>query len=292
MLEAVNRQLRMAVWVAAVALSAAPMPAQNATPNPAQGTTTPGALDGAKPVPPLNPAQESSSAAGPQQAAYPASSARARAATDPVTVLEDTLIRVRTMEPINSKRVNDGSSLLFTVSEDVIAEGVLAIPRGAMVRGVVVRSKRAGVLTGSPELTLKLISLELGGRSYPLDSYHFKATGTSKTPTTEKDAGRGAAVGAVAGSFVSGVSKQGLVATDDSSRVASMTAGAVMGAGVGTMVAAATPGPGIWIPSEAQVDFYLAAPVTLTPISDKEAARLAQGLHPGGPILYVRSDRP
>ena len=68
--------------------------------------------------------------------------------------------------------------------------------------------------------------------------------------------------------------------------------GAVAGAVVGTAVSAATPGPAIWIPSEAQVDFHLAAPVTVTPVSAQEAARLAQGLYPGGPTLYRRGYGP
>jgi hypothetical protein len=65
-----------------------------------------------------------------------------------------------------------------------------------------------------------------------------------------------------------------------------------IGAGVGTLVAAATPSPGIWIPSEAEVDFYLAAPVTVMPVSAKDAARLSQGLRAGGPHLYLRGEAP
>lgn len=210
----------------------------------------------------------------------------------PVTVLEDTLIRVITNESVNSKRAEQGTPLLFTVSEDVIIGDVLAIPRGATVHGTVIRSKKAGVLTGSPELTLKLVSLNLGGRSYPLYTYQFKVTGTSKTKPTETKALRGAAVGTIVGSFTSGVSSKGAVTSDGSGRAASMAAGAAVGAGVGTAISAATPGPGIWIPSESQVDFYLAAPVTVTPVSAKQAARLAQGLHSGGPTLYVRGDTP
>ena len=76
----------------------------------------------------------------------------------PITVLEDTLIRVMTNEPVNSKRAEHGTPLLFTVSEDVVAGDVLAIPRGATVHGVVIKSKKAGELTGSPELKLKLVS--------------------------------------------------------------------------------------------------------------------------------------
>jgi hypothetical protein len=214
------------------------------------------------------------------------------AALAPVTVLEDTLIRVMTAEPLNSKRAKEGSLARFTVSESVVVGDVLAIPRGATVRGVVIQSKKAGVLTGSPELELKLVSLDLGGRSYQLDSYHFKVTGSSKTKPTETKALRGAEVGAVAGSFVGGISTKGGGVHVRPGNPVSMGADAVIGAGVGTLVSAATPGPGIWIPSESQVDFYLAAPVTVTPVSTKEAARLSQGLNHGGPALYLRGETP
>jgi hypothetical protein len=209
-----------------------------------------------------------------------------------LTVLEDTLIRVMTNEPVNSKRAETGSPVLFTVSEDVFVGDALAIPRGATVRGEVIKSKKAGVLTGSPELILKLDSLELGGRSYPFYTYQFEVKGTSKTRPTETKALRGAAVGAIVGAATGSVSAKGGVSDDATGRAASMTAGAAVGAGVGTLVSAATPGPGIWIPSEAQLDFYLASPITVMQVSAKEAARLSQGLHSGGPSLYVRGDTP
>jgi hypothetical protein len=239
-------------------------------------------------------AQDLNSAA-PSQAQIdlsPAPVAAKSTPTAPITVLEDTLIRVMTTESLNSKRVEHGTPVSFTVSEDVVVGDRLAIPRGATVHGMVIKSKKAGRLTGSPEITLKLVSLDLGGRKYPLYSYQFKVTGTSKTGPTETKVLRGATVGAVAGSFVSGVSSKGVVTPNGSGRVASMTAGAGIGAGVGTAIAAATPGPGIWIPSESQIDFYLAAPITVTAIGAKDAARLAQGLHSGGPTLYVRGDTP
>lgn len=206
----------------------------------------------------------------------------------PVTILEDTLIRVVTDEPVNSKRTRDGTPVHFMVSEDVFIGDVLAIPRGAMVHGMVVKSKKAGVLTGSPELTFELVSLELGGRSYPLYSYPFNVKGTSKTKPTETKAIRGAYVGAIAGAFAQ--SKNGT--TTETARAVNMTAGAALGAGVGTAVSAASPGPVVWIPAEAELSFYLAAPITVMPVSAKEAARLAQGLNSGGPSLYVRGDAP
>jgi hypothetical protein len=243
-------------------------------------------------------AQTSTSATGqtattPETAQRTSSSAQLTAPANhafnvPVTVLEDTLIRVMTTEPLNSKRAAHGTPILFTVSEDVVVGDVLAIPRGAMVHGMVIKSKNAGVLTGSNEIALKLVSLDLGERSYPLYTYQFKVEGASKTRPTETKAVRGAYVGAIVGGLAGSPSaKSGSTAEG---RVASMTAGAAVGAGVGTMVSAVTPGPGVWIPSEAQVDFYLAAPITVPPASAKDAERLGQGLRPGGPNLYVRDD--
>jgi hypothetical protein len=178
------------------------------------------------------------------------------------------------------------------VSEDVVVDDVLAIPRGATVHGVVVRSKKAGRLTGSPELTFQLTSLDLSGRSYPLYTHTFEVKGVSKTKQTETKAFRGAAIGALAGGVVdvtankSGVPNVG----EAEAKVVAVTTG--VGASVGTAVSAASPGPGIRIPAESQLDFYLAAPTTVAPVSAKEAERLSQGLYPGGPTLYVRGENP
>jgi hypothetical protein len=70
------------------------------------------------------------------------------------------------------------------VISDVTVGGVLAIPRGATVHGVVTEVKKAGELKGSPILALTLTSLELGGQSYPLDTDQFKVKGPGKAVTT------------------------------------------------------------------------------------------------------------
>jgi hypothetical protein len=208
-----------------------------------------------------------------------------------VTVLEDTPIEVRTISHIGTAQSRDGEQLLFSVSEDVRVGDVLAIPRGALAHGVVVHTKKSGVLTGSPEMTLKLTSLELDGRSYPINSYQFKMTGTSKTRPTEKKVITGANVGSIVGSFASGVStKRGVISP--SSKAAGATTGAVVGAGIGTIVAAASPGPAVSIPSEAQIEFALADPVTLPPANPTTAKRLAKAAPAGDPVLYVRGVTP
>jgi len=278
----------------AALLVASGMAAMAQSPTPDEPTqTAPSALpDLPSPIPaagqpkPSAPAQLPSF---PQPASIPFEGARAQQ----ITILEGTMIRVMTSEPIDSKRARNGTQVSCIVSQDVLVDDVLAIPRGAAAHGMVIRSKKAGVLTGNPELIIKLVSLDLGGRSYPLYTYLFKMTGASKTQPTETKAMLGAEVGTVAGALASGVSaKQGIQETDGTGRAVGMATGAAVGVGVGTAISAVTPGPGIRIPSEAQVDFYLAAPITVTKLSPKEAARLAEGLRSGGPSLYLRGEEP
>jgi hypothetical protein len=195
----------------------------------------------------------------------------------PVTIPAGTLIQVRTAESLNSKRAKDGEPVQFTVIRDV-AFGVLAIPRGATVHGVVTEAKKAGDLGGSPVLALKLTSLDLGGQSYPLSTDEFKVKGPNKAGATVGNALGAGIVGTIIGCAVG--------------RGAGCAIGAGAGVAAGTAATAATPGPGVWIPAEALVVFHLTAPLTVTPVSAQEAARLAQGLYNGGPSLYRRGYYP
>ena len=189
-------------------------------------------------------------------------------------------MQLRTSEAVDSKRAKDGEPVQFTVIQDVTMGGVLAIPRGATVHGVIAESKNvgAGDLAGSSVLALKLTSLDLGGRSYPLDSDLFKVKSPNKAGQTVGNAIGGGLIGTIIGCAVG--------------RGAGCAIGAGAGVAAGTATSAATPGPRAWIPAEALVTFHLKAPVTVDPVSPQEAARLAQGLYPGGPSLYRRGYGP
>jgi hypothetical protein len=230
-----------------------------------------GAYQGGYPPPPPPPDQPQYVPAQPQAPVY-------ERAKGPVTVPPGTLLQLRTSEPVNSKRAKEGTPVQFLVIQDVALGGVLAIPRGATVHGVVTEVKQAGALGGSPELALQLTSLDLGGQSYPLDSNQFRVKGPDKAGSTVGHALGGAILGAIIG----GAADRGFGAA----------VGAGAGAAAGTAASAATPGPGIWIPAEARVDFHLQAPLTVKPVSPREAARLAQGLYQGGPALYRRGYPP
>jgi hypothetical protein len=195
-------------------------------------------------------------------------------ARGPVTIPAGTLIQLRTAEPVGSKSAKQGAPVQFTVIRDVSFGGVLAIPRGATVHGVVTETHEAGQLAGNSEFALALTSLDLGGKTYPLQSDLFKVKGPNKAGYTAGNVVGGAVLGAIIGGIAGG---------GDGAAI-----GAGVGAGAGTAASAATRGPGAWIPPEAQVSFHLTQPLTVDPVSEQEAMRLAQGLYPGGPTLYQR----
>ena len=204
-----------------------------------------------------------------------------------VTVLENTPLRVMSDQPISSRLTKPGEPLSFTVKEDVVVGDLLVIPCGATVHGAIVDARKAGVLTGSGQLILELNSLELGGQSYPLYTYQFKVSGVSKTKPTEKKIRTGAVVGAVVLGVLSGSASGPPTAVE---KLIGTGTGAALGAGVGTAVSAASPAPIVSIPAESEMLFALSSPVAVVPIDAKEAARLARGMKPGGPVLYVRDE--
>lgn len=195
----------------------------------------------------------------------------------PVTVAQGQLLKVRTAESLTSQRAKDGEPVEFTVVRDVYSAGVLAIPRGATIRGTVVDVKKAGRLGGSADLGLRLTSLDMGGQSYPLDCDLFNVRGPNKTEHTVSNAIGGALMGALIGGAVGGGGGAAI--------------GAAAGGATGTAASAATPGPQVWIPAEAMIDFHLNSPLTVTPVSRGEARRLAGNVPPGPqqrPTLYRR----
>ena len=185
--------------------------------------------------------------------------------------------------------MKQGAELTFTVSEDVRVGDVLAIPRGAAMHGSIVSSKSAGTLTGSAQLMFTLDSLDLGGKTYTLYTHKLQVKGTSKTRPTETKVKTGAVVGAIVGGVFSGSAKGDTSAVG---KLAGAGTGAALGASVGAAVSAVTPSPIVSIPAESQMEFVLAYPIAVQPVSAKEAAHLAEGLNPGGPVLYVRGETP
>jgi hypothetical protein len=244
-----------------------PMPSQGQAQGPNQGQAPPYPQGRPRYAPAYPPQRQYAQAPPPPAYQEP---------NGPVTVPQGTLVQLRTNEGLDSKRAKDGQPVEFTVIRDVAVGGVLALPKGATVHGVVTEAKHvgAGDLGGSSVLALKLTSLDLGGQSYPLDSDQFKVKGPNKAGQTVGNAVGGGILGTIIGCAVG--------------RGFGCAVGAGAGVAAGVGASAASSGPQVWIPAEALVTFHLNTPLTVSPVNAQEAARLAQGLYQGGPSLYRR----
>jgi hypothetical protein len=195
---------------------------------------------------------------------------------EPLTLAAGTALVLRTSVSLSSKQAQVGQAVIMTVIQDVSVNGLLAIPRGAAVHAEIVDSKQAGEFSGTPELALSLKSLDLGGKNYPLQANLFRVKGPSKTSQTVGNVVGAGLLGTIIGCAVG--------------KGAGCAVGAGVGVAAGTAISSAQGDAGAWIPAEARVDFLLTEPVTVAPVTEAEAQRLAQGLNTGdGPVLNQRN---
>jgi len=191
----------------------------------------------------------------------------------PVTIPTGTLLRVRLSETLDTAHLKSGTYFQATAANDVYQNGVLAIPRGAVVQGQVIQAKNAGELGGSAQLQLQIDSVNLGGTVFPLTTDVWSNKGPNKAGYTAANTAGGAAIGAIIGGIIG------------------HGAGAAIGAGIGGVgglaASSATNGPRLILPVESQVDFHLTGPVTVQPVSWQEAQRLASSV-PQQPRLVQR----
>jgi hypothetical protein len=214
----------------------------------------------------------------PQQGGYPQQQAYNQAPppppSGPVTVPAGTLVRVRLSETLDTAHLQSGAYFQATAAADVYQGGVLAIPRGAVLTGQVVEAKKGGELGGSATLRLNLTNINLEGRVYPIATDVWSNKGPNKAGYTAANTVGGAAIGAIIGGIVG--------------RGAGAAIGAGVGGAAGLATSAATNGPRLILPTETAVDFHLANPVTVQPVSWQEAQRLATASTPQQPRLIRR----
>lgn len=182
----------------------------------------------------------------------------------PVTVPAGTLVQIRTSEPLNVTQLKEGAAFEATVASDIYQGNVLAIPRGAVLQGTVVKVKKPGALGGSGELELQLTQLDLGGKTYPLATDIWTSKEPNKAGYTASNTAAGAVMGAIIG---------GLVGRGPGAAV-----GALAGGGAGLLVSGETNGPRVVLPPEALLNFHLSNAITVQPVSWQEAQRLAQSV--------------
>jgi hypothetical protein len=196
-----------------------------------------------------------------------------------VVIPSNSMLRIRINQGLDSKHTQPGTVFDATVINDVVADGAVAVPRGAIVHGVVVEAKSAGAFKGRGEIQLQLTQVVLAGKTFPLVSDIWSSTGPDKTARTVNSTLGLSALGAIIGGVAGG------------------GGGAAIGAGVGAATglgtSAASGGGQVMVPPEAILTFRLTQPVPVTTVSQAEMDRLGYGVPAGGqPRVYRRYPPP
>lgn len=85
-----------------------------------------------------------------------------------VRVMPGTEVQLVLEESLSSQTATKGQKFLLTVEQDVLVQGHVAIPKGSLASGLVVRAEPNGTFGRPGVLQLRIQSLTLEGRRIPL----------------------------------------------------------------------------------------------------------------------------
>jgi hypothetical protein len=168
---------------------------------------------------------------------------------DPVTVPEQTAIRVTLDHGLASDQSRPGDRFAATVSEPIVIDEHTVIPQGARAEGLVVDAHPSGRLMGRARLQLALDSIEVDGKTYELRTATSHRIGGNHKKRNWGWIAGGAGGGALIGALAAG-GKGALI-------------GGPVGAGAGTAVAFMTGKKDIHLGAETPLTFRLLQPVTI-----------------------------
>jgi hypothetical protein len=193
--------------------------------------------------------------AAPARAATPAPAAAA-----PVTgtIAAGTALTFASNSKVCSNTQGVGEKFTATLSEPVSGSNGIDIPSGATGTFEVTDAKTAKNSNDNTNLSVRLLSVTFGGRTYPVESTTQTASTTRvRSATTSDDAKKvagGAIIGAIAGQVL-GKNTKGTVI------------GAAAGAAAGTAAAAATANYDTCLNSGGAVTVRLDAPATVRAVA-------------------------
>jgi hypothetical protein len=202
---------------------------------------------------PQQPAPDSSLQAqpgGPGASAPATAAAPAPPPPERVTIPAGTLVQVRMIDSVSSDTAQPGEVYKASLSDPVMVDGQVVIPRDATARVRVVDAQSAGHFQGQPLLKLELIGFTVNGTRYSARSDYYTRLGPSRGKNTAAKVGGGAAVGALLGAIIGHGRGAGI--------------GTIIGAGAGTVDQKVSHPKEITIPSETIIDFTLKHPVGVT----------------------------
>jgi len=137
-----------------------------------------------------------------------------------------TRITVRCSSEISSATAKAGEKWDGVLAQDLRVGGRTVAKSGDPVRGTVTSAKSSGRLHAPGQLSVRLTSVQVDGKSIAVQSSSFHVAGKDQTKSSAIKAGGGTAAGAVIGALAGGGKGAAI--------------GALAGAGAGTGLAAAT----------------------------------------------------
>jgi hypothetical protein len=167
----------------------------------------------------------------------------------PFVLAAGTAIPIFLGTTLNSKTTDAGQEFSGSVASAVLVDGEVAIPKGADVTGVVTRSKKQGTFKGEADLAIRLNSLQVAGKNYPIATSTYAQSVKGKGKRTAIVTGGGAAVGALIGGLAGGGKGAAI--------------GAGVGGGGGLAASGATGGENVTLSAETRITFKLTEPITI-----------------------------
>jgi hypothetical protein len=133
----------------------------------------------------------------------PSAPPTARAPSSVVTIPSGAVLTVRLIDGIEASSAATGQHFRASLDDPIMMGGNVVVPRGADALIQVTKVVKGGNMKGSDELSLKLYSITVQGKSFDLvTSYAQSKTAGEGKPAARKTfggAGLGAAIGAIAG---------------------------------------------------------------------------------------------
>jgi hypothetical protein len=156
-----------------------------------------------------------------------------------------TTLAIRIDQRISVKTSRTGDTFTGEIVDPVLTgDNRVLVPKGALVGGVVDASHRRGHFKGSSLLELRLTSLTMDGKQYPLE--------TRDTARSKKGKGRRSTA------MIAGGSGLGMLVGGLATGGTGLVVGGLVGGGAGTAAAGLTGNRDIDIPAESIVHFKLA----------------------------------
>ena len=219
-----------------------PVPQTDAAPKP----TPKPAL---KPKAQASPVSEAQSTPTPSDTPTPTSTPTPTPAPTPIVIPSGTALSIRTTSAIGTNDSKSNQEFEASLAKPVLSGNKVVIPKGAPVKGVILKSESAGRIKGEGALILQLTSLTLQGKPYRIVTDHAMQQSKSRGKRSATMIGGGGAAGALIGGLAGGGKGAAI--------------GALAGAGAGTAGATMTGKRDMVIPAETILDFKLTSPLTL-----------------------------